>query len=490
MIEYHWKPLEGVNSSWVDMASPDLPPLLRLWTTQAEVLKASAAYARFMDQLRREIAIETGIIERLYTLDRGITTLLIERGIDEAVISHGKTDRPATEIIAIIRDQEAAVQSIFDFVKDNRPLSTSYIKELHALLTRHQPTTTAQLEHSGELIDVELLRGDWKKRPNNPKREDGTVHEYAPPEHVASEMDQLVSLYHRQEAEGIACEVQAAWLHHSFTAIHPFQDGNGRVARCLASLVFIKAGWFPLTIRDDDRRQYLDALEAADIGDLSRLVSFFAEREKQTLIHVLGLSDQVLNEQRQAAAVLASVRARLERDVRLSGQQVIQLANARAEGVQAQVFARLDRLREEIRDTLGGVADAKVFVGQARSGDDRALWHSIPINSVAKRFGYFANRRTYSSWADIGIAVGADRTEIVFSLHGLAHIDNGTRLCTAIAYHRQQGEGGTQVTDIEPLSETPFQFSYIDDETELHQRFARWLEEAIVSGLNYWQRSV
>ena len=38
----------------------------------------------------------------------------------------------------------------------------------------------------------------------------------------------------------VAPEVEAAWLHHRFTQIHPFQDGNGRIARALATLIFVK----------------------------------------------------------------------------------------------------------------------------------------------------------------------------------------------------------------------------------------------------------
>ena len=44
--------------------------------------------------------------------------------------------------------------------------------------------------------------------------------------------------------------MEAAWLHHRFVQIHPFQDGNGRIARALSTLIFVKAGWFPLVVRD------------------------------------------------------------------------------------------------------------------------------------------------------------------------------------------------------------------------------------------------
>jgi Fic family protein len=79
--------------------------------------------------------------------------------------------------------------------------------------------------------------------------------------------------------------VEAARLHHRFTQIHPFADGNGRMARALASLVFIKAGWFPLIIRrDDPQRRYIEALEKADAGDLRRLIAIFVESQRAALI--------------------------------------------------------------------------------------------------------------------------------------------------------------------------------------------------------------
>ena len=82
----------------------------------------------------------------------------------------------------------------------------------------------------------------------------------------------------------LAPEVSAAWLHHRFIQIHPFQDGNGRVARSLASLVFIRAGGFPMTIRDagNEREKYIDSLEAADKGNLQPFISICAECQKRT----------------------------------------------------------------------------------------------------------------------------------------------------------------------------------------------------------------
>ena len=131
----HWEPITDLPQDWKKIASSELPPLVTVWNEQAERLRASGEFQRFMDRLRREIAIETGIIEQLYNIDRGITRLLIERGINEALIPHGATDRPIQQVVALIKDQEAAIEGLFDFVGGQRTLSSFYIKQLHQVLT-------------------------------------------------------------------------------------------------------------------------------------------------------------------------------------------------------------------------------------------------------------------------------------------------------------------------------------------------------------------
>ncbi len=169
--------------------------------------------------------------------------------------------------------------------------ATTCTKELHALMTRHQETVEG-LDSLGRKTSVPLIRGAYKRLPNNPLRPDGTIHEYCPPEQVDSEMDRLIALHHQHD--DVAPEVEAAWLHHRFSQIHPFQDGNGRIARALATLVFVKAGWFPLVVRDRERAEYIDALEVADDGDLKPLVDYFAGLQKRAFVHALN-SDTSIN---------------------------------------------------------------------------------------------------------------------------------------------------------------------------------------------------
>jgi Fic family protein len=48
--------------------------------------------------------------------------------------------------------------------------------------------------------------------------------------------------------------------------IHPFADGNGRTARLLMNLILLRGGYPPVVIGPEERADYLDALEAAQLG--------------------------------------------------------------------------------------------------------------------------------------------------------------------------------------------------------------------------------
>src|SRR5205823_3083536 len=103
------------------------------------------------------------------------------------------------------------LESLFEFVKGQRTLTVGYIKEIHAALLRNQESYGA-VDSSGKVFPKILEKGKYKTEPNSPTRPDGEIHEYAPPEHAASEMDRLVEMHSMHQ--DIPVEVAAAWLHH------------------------------------------------------------------------------------------------------------------------------------------------------------------------------------------------------------------------------------------------------------------------------------
>jgi len=276
---------------------PELRALTSVWKEKRSALESNGAYKEFIKKLQREWAIETGIIERLYTWDRGVTEVLIEQGIESSIIAHrgGVSQKDAEHIQALINDHLGIVEGLFSYIKGDEPLTEYFIRGLQAQFTVHQDYTEA-ITTDGTLIRVTLLKGEYKSLPNNPRRPDGVIHSFCPPELTKEEMENLINLYREADA-AYPPEVKAAWLHHRFTQIHPFQDGNGRVARALASFVFLRDGLFPLVVRESDRQEYIGALEAADASDLTPLVTFFARRQRDAVLKALGLEQQVLQNQ-------------------------------------------------------------------------------------------------------------------------------------------------------------------------------------------------
>ncbi len=235
----------------------------------------SAMDIRLREQ-KRAFAIETGQIEWLYLLRRGVTETLITEGFEGVRGAHSAIAIGDDTLKGLLTDQEAALEMLFAHVGDERPLTGSAIREWHALLTRHQATASG-IDPFGNRIEVPLRKGQYKIRPNNPRRADGFVHEHCPPGQVESEMERFLSFHEGHRGLDLAPELEAAWLHHEFVRIHPFQDGNGRVSRLLMAWAYAKAGEFPPIIRADEKPGYITRLELADGGDFPVFVEYLGD---------------------------------------------------------------------------------------------------------------------------------------------------------------------------------------------------------------------
>ena len=250
----------------------------------------------WLRERNRAFAIHTGQVEGLYLLRRGVTEQLITEGFESVRGAHSVTGELEDRTLrGLLDDQEETLDAVFDMAKGGTPLSHTTIKGLHAILTRHQDTAVGIHGITGERIQIPLRKGDYKIRPNNPRREDGFIHEYCPPEQVDSEMDRFLE-FHRSHADReLPTEVEAAWLHHAFVRIHPFQDGNGRISRLLAAYAFARNGEFPPVVPADGKFIYIRALERADDGDFQHFVDYLALRSQESTADAVGLARSILS---------------------------------------------------------------------------------------------------------------------------------------------------------------------------------------------------
>ena len=69
MTSYRWHPISDLDGDPKELTDGELVSLRRIWTGQKAELTESGTFEEFDKRLRREWAIETGIIEKVYSLD-------------------------------------------------------------------------------------------------------------------------------------------------------------------------------------------------------------------------------------------------------------------------------------------------------------------------------------------------------------------------------------------------------------------------------------
>lgn len=104
---------------------------------------------------------------------------------------------------------------------------------------------------------------------------------YVPPR-VESVTDAMSTLFDLLKAE-THTGVKAILGHWLFGYIHPYPDGNGRIARFLMNIMLSEGGYPWTIIRVDDRKQYLSALESASVENtIAPFAHFIASRIHST----------------------------------------------------------------------------------------------------------------------------------------------------------------------------------------------------------------
>lgn len=484
-----WNPTTGI----VDMEETDpdelqdsqISGIKAIWQNQKSRLKETSQLSDFTEKLSREWAIETGVIENLYEIERGVTQTLIEHGFQAELLAHGSTDKPQQYVLALLRDQKEALDGVFDFVRSRRALSVGYIRELHAALLRSQDVTEA-IDSPGRSVEVPVIRGDWKTQPNSPWR-DGIQYLYCPPEQVASEMDRLISIHSQHIDKDIPSEIQAAWFHHRFSQIHPFQDGNGRVARALASLILVKDGLFPLVITRDDKPKYLKALEEADDGKLKPLINMIVTAQVAQFRKASAISEAVLAEDDVNAALDGLHRAadKIAADKLAELRGVFDLA----ETIQVDLDERLATIGQQITGVLQKVTEAgSAYVNKSTQGTDHYFRAQI-IENAKSHLHYYADTAEYRCWISLNMN-WSRRAKLVFTVHGVGKPFNGSLVCSPFLEFMDADEEGESRNSLVPVAEEGFVFFYTEKADRLLERFRPWRENTLKIALKELTRNL
>lgn len=218
-----------------------------------------AAVARLKKNLALEWIYNSNAIEG-NTLSKRETELILEQGATFG----NKTVREHYEVInhqdAIRLAETLSVQDIM--------ITAAHVRQLHARL----------------LAKIDDQRaGQYRVLP---VQKPVTANEPPYGWQVPAEMDGWAHWLRQQEFAMEPVEL-AAVAHHKLIAIHPFNEGNGRVSRLVMNLILMRAGFPPAIIGSGERRSYFRALGQADKGNPSLLINLVGRALEHTLTRYL-----------------------------------------------------------------------------------------------------------------------------------------------------------------------------------------------------------
>jgi Fic family protein/actin-like ATPase involved in cell morphogenesis len=333
------------------------------------------------------------------------------------------------EVVAITRPIQDAVAAInlrdaFVLVREWASdaeflLSSFYLRQLHSLVTR----------------------GDDGSRPgefrNTPVRIEQTS--FVPPD--ALQVPDLVEDMFKDIACGEFAAtrplVQAAKIHARFVSIHPFADGNGRIARLLVNYFLWRANLPGVLLPWENRDRYYDALEECNSreltnrGDLSDLTMLFCDLFEDA---VLNLEDVTQTSADLDAPIVASIDRGESRMTNLLSRLTKQKSalnledqytswSAAQEAILAGVRQSVEELSRVFRSAWGGEVDFQQF-----PLIDVETYKAIRQRRRFSRTWFFRTRLSFPNYvADLVFFFGptsADvraldpRLDVGISLHG------------------------------------------------------------------------
>ena len=171
-----------------------------------------------------------------------------------------------------VKNYFAVLNKINVLARENQPLSVRLTLDLHRELMQG-----LYKGEPGRFRDSEVFIGHKSKVE--------LVVKHSPPYHseadIRAAVEELYDWVNRQQEQHPL--IRAGILHHQFAYLHPFFDGNGRLARILTAyfLLLKKYEVVKFFILDDyydiDRQQYSDVLHSADSGDETHWLEYFLE---------------------------------------------------------------------------------------------------------------------------------------------------------------------------------------------------------------------
>lgn len=178
-----------------------------------------------------------------------------------------------------MKAHDVAVKLVREYANDpTRGLTEADIREFNKIILVRSFWGNAQTS-DGQLTRKLIQPGEYKREPNSVLLQNGEMFHYASPEETPARMGEFIDFFRTALAEGKLHPLEiAAKVHYDFVLIHPFDDSNGRTSRLLMNFVLLKNDLPPVIVKSADKKNYLNALNKADVGDFESFIQYIGEQ--------------------------------------------------------------------------------------------------------------------------------------------------------------------------------------------------------------------
>ena len=176
-----------------------------------------------------------------------------------------------------MKAHNVAFNYMCDLAGKKRFIGETDIRDLNRICLKEPFYKKARTSDGGSTMR-KITPGKYKSQPNHVVTQTGEMFHFASPEETPARMEELVkwiqSWLKKDKAEQHKHLVSfLAELHQWFIRIHPFDDGNGRVARLLMAYVLVRLDFLPMVL--NNREEYIKAIQFADTGNVNHLENLF-----------------------------------------------------------------------------------------------------------------------------------------------------------------------------------------------------------------------
>lgn len=202
----------------------------------------------------RATALDSTALDGLSPANPELTTVVLAESF-----ARPATDVSAEPVDLVAECHRRALVIASEVAADGRAVEVNLMAVLQDMITEAQASYTVTTE-TGEMAEVGLPRRQYKPVSNYMPLPGGGLAVFAPAGQVAAEMARLATELASAEFAALHPAIRAAYAHYALTAIHPFADGNGRLARTVASIFLIRAVRVPLLVFADQWPWYYQAV--------------------------------------------------------------------------------------------------------------------------------------------------------------------------------------------------------------------------------------